>query len=335
MKPIGKFPRSVFSAHSSTRKGGNIRNFIVLMILLAIITACNATTDEKRTATASSTPARMVEQPTEISTVSALTTETPAPGPTVDTRISPERWQEWPVVPTVRPEMKAIFQRGAELGNNPGAFSKIGDGEISTVWFLTQYDLAPSYYHLGPYTYLQSVIRRFHGSFSHAGVAAGRGFTTTIILQPPPAGTSECEAGESRLDCELRTFHPSFAFISLGTNQVWQSEVFEPELRRIIVRLLESEVVPILATKADDLEGDQRINRIIAKLAYEYNLPLWNFWLAVQGIPEHGLQADHEHLTYADSNFDISVNFQSAWPWRNLTALQVLDHVARSVSDQP
>jgi hypothetical protein len=274
----------------------------------------------------------MVEQPTEISTVSALTTETPAPGPTVDTRISPERWQEWPVVPTVRPEMKAIFQRGAELGNNPGAFSKIGDGEISTVWFLTQYDLAPSYYHLGPYTYLQSVIRRFHGSFSHAGVAAGRGFTTTIILQPPPAGTSECEAGESRLDCELRTFHPSFAFISLGTNQVWQPEVFEPELRRIIVLLLESEVVPILATKADDLEGNGSINATIARLAAEYDLPLWNYWRATQPLPNHGLQSDGAHLTVGPNRFDDPRAMESGWAVRNLTALQALDAVWQGVT---
>jgi hypothetical protein len=247
----------------------------------------------------------------------------------------PENWQEWPVVPTVQPEMKAIYLRGIESGNNPRAFSKIGDGEVSTAWFLTQYDLSPEHYQLGPYSDLQSVIDKYSGSFGHVGVAAGRGFNTTIILGLAPSDIPGCTPGETRLDCELQTYRPSLAIISLGTNQVWQPEIFEPELRKIIDRLLESGVVPILSTKADNLEGNYLINRIIAKLAYEYKLPLWNFWLAVQPLPEHGLQADHEHLTYADSDFSKPDAFQYAWPNRNLTALQVLDSVDRALSSRP
>jgi hypothetical protein len=121
----------------------------------------------------------------------------------------------------------------------------------------------------------------------------------------------------------------------MGTNQVWQPEVFEPGLRKIIERLLKAGVVPILSTKADNLEGNQRINTIIARLAYEYNLPLWNFWRVVQPLPAHGMQADNEHLTYAYSDFSNPFSFQYAWPWRNLTALQVLDSVYRGVSSQP
>jgi len=64
-------------------------------------------------------------------------------------------------------------------------------------------------------------------------------------------------------------------------------------------------------------------------------LPLWNFWRAVQPLPSHGLQPDNEHLTYAYSDFSNLINFQFAWPWRNLTALQVLDSVYQGVSSQP
>ena len=123
--------------------------------------------------------------------------------------------------------------------------------------------------------------------------------------------------------------------ISMGTNQVWQPAVFETELQQIVERLLQAEVVPILSTKADNLEGNYRINTIIARLAYKYNLPLWNFWRAVQPLPAHGMQADHEHLTYAFSDFSNPINFQYAWPLRNLTALQVLDSVYRGVTSQP
>jgi hypothetical protein len=306
-----------------------------LVFMLVILTACNMSAGNMETATVPASATKPAVFPTLTPTAVAIPTETQIPRPTPDTRISPERWQEWPVVPTVRPEMEAVFQHGMQLGNDPAAFSKIGDGEISTVWFLTQYDLGPDNYHLGPYYDLKSVIQKFSGSFSHIGLAAGRGFNTTIILGPVPDGTPKCHPGESRLDCELRIYHPSFAFVSLGTNQVWEPEIFEPGLRKIIESLLKAGVVPILSTKADNLEGDYRINRIIAGLSYEYNLPLWNFWLAVQALPAHGLQADREHLTYAYSDFENPTNFRYAWPWRNLTALQSLNTVAGGVTAQP
>jgi hypothetical protein len=61
-------------------------------------------------------------------------------------------------------------------------------------------------------------------------------------------------------------------------------------------------------------------------------MPLWNFWAAIQPLPGHGLQPDLEHLTYSGINdFDDPAALQSAWTVRNLTALQFLDAVWRSV----
>jgi hypothetical protein len=246
-----------------------------------------------------------------------------------------ERWQEWPVVPEgVSPSVIGVYHHGLEIGNNPKAFSKIGDGEISTIWFLTHYDLSQDHYNLGDHTELQQTIDYFNGSFGRPSLAAGRGFNTTMILDPVSADKSLCLPDESPLDCELRLHQPSFAFISLGTNLVWYPEIFENDLRVMIDQLLERGVVPILATKADNLEGDNRINLIIARLAFEFELPLWNFWLAVQPLPAHGLQADLEHLTYAGSDFGDPASMQSAWPWRNLTALQSLQAVWQGVLEE-
>ena len=47
--------------------------------------------------------------------------------------------------------------------------------------------------------------------------------------------------------------------------------------------------IPILSTKADNVEGDHSLNLTTARLAYEYDIPLWNFWLAVQPLPAHGM----------------------------------------------
>jgi hypothetical protein len=89
--------------------------------------------------------------------------------------------------------------------------------------------------------------------------------------------------------------------------------------------------LPILATKADNWEGNHGINAAIARIAAEYEIPLWNFWLAVQPLPNHGVSEDGFHLTYARNFFDDPVRMQSSWPVRNLTALQALDAVWKAV----
>jgi hypothetical protein len=88
-----------------------------------------------------------------------------------------------------------------------------------------------------------------------------------------------------------------------------------------------------LATKADNLEGDERLNQITARLAYEYEIPLWNFWAAVQQLPGHGLQEDLSHLTFAPNDFSDPDSFTRAWPVRNLTALQLLDAIRLSMGE--
>ena len=231
--------------------------------------------------------------------------------------------------------MRELYQRGQADGNNPRAFSKVGDGEIAAEWFFAAFDLGPDYYDLGPHQNLVPVIEHFEGSFKRIGMAARRGFNTERILDPAARDRELCTAGESPLTCELRFHRPAFAILSLGTNQVWEPEEFEQGMRQILDILLSKNVVPILSTKGDNLEGDHRINRTIACLAQEYDVPLWNFWLAIQPLPRHGLQSDLEHLTYGITDFDDEHAMQSAWTIRNLTALQALDTVWRVVTVQP
>src|SRR5215213_8922824 len=254
--------------------------------------------------------------------------------PTISQAISCEEWQSWPVIPSVSETVRELYRRGQRSGNNPRAFSKIGDGEISTEWFFSAFDLGEPYYDLGPYQGLHSVIDQFQGSFQRIGIAARRGFNTQKILDPSMSDPSWCESGESPLRCEVRLQRPAFAILSLGTNQVWQSEEFERGMRQILDLLLSHNVVPILSTKGDNLEGDYRINRTIACLAQEYDVPLWNFWSAIQSLPNHGLQPDLEHLTYGITDFDDPHAMQSAWTLRNLTALQALDAVWRGVTER-
>ena len=82
----------------------------------------------------------------------------------------------------------------------------------------------------------------------------------------------------------------------------------------------------ILSTKGDNQEGDNSINLSIVRLAYEYDIPLWNFWAAIRDLPNHGLDEDP-----VDSNY-LSVD---AWNRRSFTGLRTLDRVWRYVTSQP
>jgi hypothetical protein len=260
--------------------------------------------------------------------------ELPPSKPIVST-LEPDEWKNLPVVPTISASVIEIYQRGLELGNNPHAFSKIGDCGSTPAWFLGDFDADPKYYQLGDHHYLSTVIQQFQGSFSRRSLGAKSGFNVSSILSPIWADRSQCEANESPLACEYRVNQPSIAFIMVGSNDVFHPDEFEPGLREIIEYSIASGIIPILATKADNSEGDGTINATIARLAREYDLPLWNYWRAVQSLPNQGLQEDGVHLTWGPNRFDDPKLLQLAWPVRNLTALQVLDALRQVIQNQP
>jgi hypothetical protein len=286
------------------------------------------------TASLASSPAAQQASPTVSPTPSpapsATATLAPLPSPTFD----PASWETLPIIPAASDTLRQIYARGQQLGNNPHAFSKIGDCETAAQWFLGDYDLKPDQYSLGSYTDLQPVIQQFAGSYERTSLASRIGFNAASVLNPIWSDPKQCGAAETPLACEYRVERPSFAFILLGTNDVYHPDSFEANLRKIIEYSIQQGVIPILATKASNLEGDHSLNITIARLAYEYNLPLWNFWLAVQSLPSAGLQPDHEHLTWAPNFFDVPANLKSGWAIRNLTALQALNAIWQGVTGQ-
>jgi hypothetical protein len=268
-----------------------------------------------------------------------LATEPAAPTLTLTPKPPLEEgaWMQMPAVPAgISESMRAVYERGLALGNDPHRFSVIGDCQNVSSYFLAVFD-KPGEFSLGEdYAYLQPTIDYYQSSFSRQSLAVKGGFNVAAILSPLRADPKSCNTNESPLDCELRMWRPSIVFVSMET---WWSEkpaeVYDKHMRQVIERILESGAVPIIATKADNLEGDHSINATIAQIAYDYEIPLWNFWAAVQPLPNHGLSDDHFHLTFARNFFDDPVRMKSAWPWRNLTALQTLDIVRRGLIEQP
>lgn len=279
------------------------------------------------------------ELPTEASPVQeedlpATATETAADNPEAPPQ-TPTPWQEMPVVPVVSETTVEIYQRGLELGNDPRAFSVVGDCQNVTAYFLEDF-AHPGQYDLGEYQYLQEAIDYFYDSFARERAAVRGGYNVAAVLSPLWADPETCEERESPLECEFRLNSPSIVIISMET---WwydrPASSYANYMRQIVEFSIEHGVVPILATKADNLEGDNSINAAIVQVAQEYDVPLWNFWLAVKPLPGHGLTEDAFHLRYARPFFNMPENMQHGWPVRNLTALQALDAVWRGVTRQP
>lgn len=265
------------------------------------------------------------------------------PSATPEARLAPEKWQEWPVIPNVSTRAIQLYRAGLAQGNNPHAFSKIGDCQNITSHFLGGFD-DPQGHKLGStFEYLQPTIRQFTGMFKRESAAVRPGYNVAAVLSPLQADPDICKAGESPIACELRINKPSIVIISLET---WwakrPAQEYEKYMRQILDLVIAQKALPILATKADNLEGDHSVNATLARLAYEYDIPLWNFWKAVQTIPNGGLSDDGFHLSHDSQRPDDPLFYQRlsdpkawnyGWTVRNLTALQVLDAVWHQVRE--
>jgi hypothetical protein len=286
-------------------------------------------------------PAIAVASPTVAATATAIQVTltataiiTPSPQPTriISATLAPNAWQSLPVIPVVSDQMKLVYQAGLKRGNNPHAFSKIGDCGSTPSWFLGDFDRGPRYYTLGTYQDLMGVIQQFQGSYGRTSLAARAGYNASSVFTTWWADPAQCQVNETPLACEYRLQKPSVVFVMLGANDVWHPDQFEPQMSKIIEISLQNGIIPILSTKIDNQEGDNRINATIAALANHYQVPLWNFWAAVQTLPDKGLQEDGVHLTWSSNHFDDPQALKKAWPLHNLTALQALNAVWRSVT---
>jgi hypothetical protein len=294
---------------------------------LPVTSEANAPSTESVTAIAASATINS----TVVSSGSATSTPRPTP--------APDAWKSYPPIPTFSDRAKEIFRRGLALGRNPHVFSKIGDCQNITTYFLADYE-KPEKYRLGPYQDLQTTIDWFKNSFGRKSLAVRGGMNVAAVLSPLWADPATCTAGEHPLACELRVNNPSIAIISFEEDWSGDVEKYGVYLRQAIEYTIAQGVVPIVATKADNLEGGNRIDALIAQLAWEYDIPLWNFWAAVQPLPSHGLEPlpDGFHLTHGynlkNYFFDLPATDWSGWMERNLTALQALDAARRELNLQ-
>jgi len=235
----------------------------------------------------------------------------------------PDDWKKLPVIPEVDSSIRAIYEYGQTLGNDPHAFSIFGDCQSRPDAFLGVFETDPAIVeNLSPE--LRETVENFQGSFNRESPTSQDGTTPGALLWAQwHRGEYGCTFAETPVECELRRHRPSFVLIQIGTHFESRNTEY---LRKVITQLIDAGVVPILATKADNRELDDRINRDMAMLAAEYDLPLWNFWAALSDLPDRGLYV----MQGREQQGAVYLNDEASQRHRmtGLEALSIVWHVA-------
>lgn len=313
-------------------------------LLCILLVACGAqATSAHRIQPTPTTPPLTFTTPPKKNTNNQLLiakpSRTPRPAPivlptltttsTFEPGITPTPAQDWktlPVIPEVDMSIREIYEYGQMLGRDPQAFSIFGDCQTRPDEFFGVFETDPEVIEaLSPE--LQETVQYFQGSFNRESPTAKDGTTPGSLLWASwHQGEFDCSFAETPVECELRIHNPAFVIIQVGTHFESRNTEY---LRRIILQLMDEGVVPILATKADNREKDERINRDMSMLAAEYDLPLWNFWAAVSDLPNRGLYTRDDRPLQGD----IYLTDEALIIHRN-TGLEALDAVWRVAAEQ-
>lgn len=245
---------------------------------------------------------------------------------------------DFPIVPATLGRAREIYELGRIRGTDPHVVAKVGDCLSDNAHFLSPFGWKQ--YNLGDYGYLQGVITHFTPSLAYDSLAAFDGLVTTAVLDPLFANPLACLPGETPLRCEYRVHKPGVAVIMFGAQDLLFTppEQFDRNLRQIVHETIQAGVVPILSTFPGNLQQwaqSIRYNQIVVRVALDYEIPLLNLWLALEGLPNHGLNADGRHLSQPITTAgDLTPpNLQRGYPVRNLVTLQALGAVWRGAMD--
>jgi len=268
------------------------------------------------------------KRPKQFSPITPQPTRTLTPTPVPPTtEAEANAWKALPIIPgTVDASLRRVYERGLTLGSDPHAFSIFGDCQSRPGDFFGVFETdATVIENISPE--LQEVVDYFGGSFNRESPTAQDGTTPGSLLWTQwHRGEYGCTFAETPVECELRIHRPAFVIIQVGTHFESRNTEY---LRRVILQLLDAGVVPILGTKADNREKDERINRDMAMLAAEYDLPLWNFWAAVSDLPNRGLYTRDDRPLQGDIYLT-----EEALERHRMTGLTALNVVWRAVTGE-
>jgi pSer/pThr/pTyr-binding forkhead associated (FHA) protein/lysophospholipase L1-like esterase len=294
------------------------------------------------TAVVSPLPSGATPQPPATSeAVSAPPGQAPPPGAIL-----------WPIDAAMKEHLRQIMQEGQARGMRISVFAKVGDSISESMAFLNDY--CCGWYDLGPSKELEDVIQYFaathvdeleaqtnpyHTSFDRMSLVAVSGAQASFAL----------EGGDgSALMQEINAIKPGLAIIMFGTNEALAGEdvaTYKDNLKQIVAVLKKEGIIPILSTIPDlvpPAEGGERIpafNQAVKEVALEEQVPLMDYWQALQPLPNKGLDADgiHPNVFMVGEEYHSSDLTEEALQYgynvRNKLALEMLAKVKAIVID--
>lgn len=226
-------------------------------------------------------------------------------------------------VPTITAAQKAIYRGSVGYAKDLHIFTVVGDCNSLPSVYLQR--VAAGQFDATDYAGLSWVADRFTPSFTRVSLAVNGGFNAAAMSDPDWADHTLCDKNVGPFACEVWVSRASVVFIEVGTGDQYAWQDFEQNYRPLIEHALKKGALPVLVTKADDLEarnGAPRgyINSVIRKLADEYGAPLLDFWQATRTLPNNGL------INEGGLNFHLS---RAGQDLHLVATLQTLDAITR------
>ncbi len=220
-------------------------------------------------------------------------------------------------IPIITPHMKAIYRQSVKYGKDLGMFTVVGDCNALPPIYLQR--IATGEFDLAKAPAMQPTVARFSNSFARVSQAVNGGFNAEAMMDPDWANHALCDKGVGPFACEIWVSRASVVFIEVGTGDQYTWKDFEQNYRPLIEYALSKGVLPVLVTKADDLEARSGapsgyINSVIRRLAKEYDVPLLDFWLATRTLPNNGLIDEgglNFHLSPAGRDLHLVATLQT------------------------
>ncbi len=227
---------------------------------------------------------------------------------------------EW--LPTIS-SLARQYYLSYRFGKSLNMFTVAGDCNSDDATYLAR--VSAGTFDLTGYPELNDTVGWFAPSFSRRSLATHGGLSAATMFDAAWAHPTLCHKGVGRTEgpypCELRDSQASIVFLAVGTGDHFNWKTFEASYQHMIVYALQNQVLPVLVTKADEVESqvdgapEGYINSIIRKLADKYQVPLMDFWQATRDLPNHGLRDENPPFHLSQAGFDM----------RTLYMLKVLD----------
>lgn len=269
------------------------------------------------------------------------------------------------VLPVISASMKSrlrsIYLAGQSAGNRAAVFSKVGDDLTATGAFMD--DLGCRDETLGSYASLAPTIDYFRtvtfaasrtgawcgtaNAYSLRSAAADQGWTAARSLVPYTTAPADCPSPyNTPLRCELRRTRPAAALIMFGTYDLQASAdpaSFRASLAQVVTDTINAGVIPVLSTippRRDNATYGARVaayNDAIIALAAAQQVPLWDYWLALNdpSMLSQGMDSGGFYPSVGGGSAAVftTTGLRYGYNQRNLTAVQVLGHLKAVVYD--